>query len=100
MKDDKRGVRRSHTERMKQRAYRKYKDWTWYAETWTDREIKQLACRKANNMKDCSCWMCGNPRKFFQGKAELTIQEQKQERNLQEGIDEYFRENNPRGTRT
>lgn len=90
MKDNKCSVRRAHKNRIVQRAYFKFRDWTWYAETYTDSEIKEKASRLADHMKNCSCWMCGNPRKFCQGRAELTWQELKQEPNLKEGIDEYF----------
>lgn len=31
----------------------------------------------AKNRKKCSCWMCGNPRRFFAGKARLTMQERR-----------------------
>ena len=92
MKDNQRSVRRAHNQRVKQRAYRKYKDWSWYAESYSDQEIHLIACRMADNMKNCSCWMCGNPRKFCDGKARYTPQELKHERNLKEGIDEYFEE--------
>ena len=31
----------------------------------------------------CSCWMCGNPRKYLKGKDRLTLQELKEvERNI------------------
>lgn len=96
MKDNKRGVRRAHRERMVQCAYRKFKAWTWCAETYTDSEIKERASRLADHMKNCSCWMCGNPRKYNQGQAELTQQELRQANNLKEGLDEYFETNDKR----
>jgi hypothetical protein len=40
------------------------------------RAQKQL--NKSRRIKLCSCWMCGNPRKFFKGDDKLTIQERKQ----------------------
>jgi hypothetical protein len=26
----------------------------------------------------CSCWMCGNPRKFMKGREKITMQERKE----------------------
>ncbi len=31
----------------------------------------------ADNLAHCSCWMCGNPRKFFKGKYKYSLQEMK-----------------------
>jgi hypothetical protein len=33
--------------------------------------------RKTKSLSSCSCWMCGNPRKYFQGKYRLTMQERR-----------------------
>ena len=33
--------------------------------------------RFAKTRKPCSCWMCGNPRRFFAGKERLTMQERR-----------------------
>jgi hypothetical protein len=35
----------------------------------------------------CSCWMCGNPRKYMKGEAKFTYQELKQMPNLFDYID-------------
>jgi hypothetical protein len=35
-----------------------------------------FANKNADNLKRCSCWMCGNPRKYFK---ERTLQEKKLE---------------------
>ena len=37
--------------------------------------ISQLS--KDKKFTDCSCWMCGNARKFSKGKDKLTLQERK-----------------------
>ena len=38
---------------------------------------------KDKKFKDCSCWMCGNERKYSKGKHKLTLQERKaDEQNL------------------
>ena len=57
-------TRRHHEERMKKRARRIYPD---------------MRCpeRLANHLANCSCWMCGNPRRRFKGKARLTVQERR-----------------------
>ena len=90
MKDNKRANRRAYNERIKSRAFQKFTQlhYSWMRE---DDELEMIANRNANSMKDCACWMCGNPRKFCVGVAELTIQERKHIHNLSEGIDEYYK---------
>ena len=61
MKSMKRGIRKQHYERMKRKAKRVY-PWCRQPE------------RYANNLKPCSCFMCGNPRRFWR---ELTYQERR-----------------------
>lgn len=34
-----------------------------------DKRIDSWAVKRANNRKICSCWMCGNPRKYFNDKS-------------------------------
>ena len=48
-----------------------------YALGWDDDPIahRERALRWSNNLKKCSCWMCGNPRKY---EGLITIQEQRQ----------------------
>lgn len=92
MKDNKRAIRRAQQQRINERAKRKTKEWWDQWNTYTNDDLHEATCRLANNMKNCSCWMCGNPRKFYQGRAELTQQELRNEYNLKEGIDEYFEE--------
>lgn len=62
MKDGKRGRRREHKARMKRHARRIYPDWPG-------------AVENADNLKVCSCWMCGNPRRWLKGSDRLTLQE-------------------------
>jgi predicted ferric reductase len=90
MKDTNRASRRAQQQRIKNKAYRKFKESHYM---WIDDNefLAELARKKANHMKDCSCYMCGNPRKFSN---ELTIQERKHKRNLQEGCNEHFENEN------
>lgn len=37
----------------------------------------EKARRTADNLKLCSCWMCGNPRRFFKGVDRLRIGERR-----------------------
>lgn len=78
----KRAERRHHLERMKQKARRIYRRWGLRS-YWIGRRSKEdreaeledearRAERVANHIKNCSCYMCGNPRKWH---GELTIQE-------------------------
>lgn len=63
---------------MKKRAFRRFEE-----------RKKKVKARKiyphdpkarlANHLKACSCWMCGNPRKFFKDK---TIQEKRFEESI------------------
>ncbi len=89
MKDKQRAARRAQQKRIIDKAKRKYKEW-WRLQDLSKEENHVASSKLANNMKNCSCWMCGNPRKFSQGRAELTQQELRSERNLREGLDEYF----------
>jgi hypothetical protein len=86
MKDTDRASRRAQQQRVKARAYRKFKE-SHYSWMHNDSEIYNRARRKANHMKDCSCYMCGNPRKHFN---ETTVQEQKHKHTLKEGLNEYI----------
>jgi hypothetical protein len=71
MKSTKRAVRRHHRERMIQRALRScVLGWE------EDREIRrERALGWYNNLAKCSCWMCGNPRKY---EGRITVQERRQ----------------------
>jgi hypothetical protein len=71
MKSSKRALRRHHRQRMIQRALRSL------VLSWPEDEETRLqrALGWYNNLKKCSCWMCGNPRRYGAGP---TRQEQRQ----------------------
>jgi hypothetical protein len=58
-----RAIRRHHRERIIHKRYDRVQRGYWY--------VKKPGYL-ANNNTVCSCWMCGNPRKYF---GELTRQE-------------------------
>jgi hypothetical protein len=60
MKSTKRALRRHHRQRMIRHALRSY------VLRWEDDEewARERALRWYNNLAKCSCWMCGNPRKY------------------------------------
>lgn len=62
--ENKRAVRRAHIKRLK--AARKH----WWGRDLSDDEQGRVV----DTPKPCSCWMCGNPRKYFR---ERTIQERR-----------------------
>lgn len=53
--------RRHDRGRMISRAKRIMRSWSSSSDSW----VEWAACRWANNMKKCSCDMCGNPRKLY-----------------------------------
>lgn len=62
-----RAIRRHHNARLK--ANRKHYWGGWVGNAQRIGMLLHTSC-------NCSCWMCGNPRKFNgNGKAALTIQE-------------------------
>ena len=62
MKSMKRALRRHHRQRMIQHALRSY------VIGGRDEEVRlALARRWHNHLKMCSCYMCGNPRKYEGG---------------------------------
>jgi hypothetical protein len=71
----KHSIRRHNTERMKQKYHRKQRDTPY----WGDSDPVANAGRYANHGCNCSCWMCGNPRRKLN---ELTIQEKKSQEKL------------------
>lgn len=76
MKDTKRALRRHHRQRMLQRALRSYA-LNFFPTELEDKEWQMaMALRRYNNMKKCSCFMCGNRRKFEKC---VTTQEKKQQ---------------------
>jgi len=64
-KNMQRAIRRHHRQRLKHARK------TYWGRTLTT--AKELG-RVVDTPKPCSCFMCGNPRRYFQ---ELTIQERK-----------------------
>lgn len=84
MKDhSKRALRRHHRERLK----RKRASYYWW---WASSDVKRLG-KVVTTPCMCSCWMCGNPRKYYKGQwgEERTIQERKY---FQESIEELLDE--------
>jgi hypothetical protein len=72
MKNYKRASRRFHT----QRVYRKRKK-MWIAQMLIEDGISDENLQKhLKNPVPCTCWMCGNPRKY---QKERTLQELKAE---------------------
>ena len=77
MKSTKRSLRRHHRQRMIRRALRSY-----VLQVLDEGEARwQRALRWHDNLQKCSCWMCGNPRKY---EGRLTRQEQR----LQQAADD------------
>ena len=58
---------------MKSRAKKVQKSW-WSCIEYTEDELDIAASALADNIKNCSCYMCGNPRKHFN---EETLQEKR-----------------------
>lgn len=78
----KRAVRRHHRDRL----IAKRKKVIWWAEHTPHGMLANTPCR-------CSCWMCGNPRKYYKAQwiGRRTIQERK---HYQESINERAEEIN------
>lgn len=70
--EKKRERRRRDYLRMKERA-RKVQA-VWWGTYVTDPKLEVPSCKLANNISACSCYMCGNPRKWWN---EKTWQEKK-----------------------
>ena len=71
MKTTRRALRRHHRQRMIGRAYR-----TYMLRWERDPEVqRRMVLRSYNNLTRCSCWMCGNPRRYG---GCLTRQERRQ----------------------
>lgn len=57
------------------------------SEVWYDKDLK----KRTTTPKLCSCWLCGNPRKFYgNGKNAKTIQELKAVNDEQFGLMDYY----------
>ena len=60
VKNRKRSVRRHHKQRMKDEIKDKYLN------NWQYKDVDERTLGiESDTQKRCSCWMCGNPRKYF-----------------------------------
>lgn len=79
-----RAIRRHHAARLKRRTLNiMTKQWYCHSEEWA----RWAAIRRWNNMKNCSCWMCGNPR---YGQKELTMAEYRMDECEQAQFVDYY----------
>lgn len=72
-----RAWRRFQSHRIEIIAYKKYKINYYYSQTTVseaNKESREKAAFLKNNLKNCSCFMCGNPRYHWK---QVTIQELK-----------------------
>lgn len=76
-----RALRRHHRARMQKRAKIIYKDWLTACEHWSDNQLKRWVGRLRDNLKICSCSMCGNPRRsgWLNKQDAGTMQERKED---------------------
>lgn len=82
-KEPKRAIRRRHKLRMISKALRIQR---LYWNIYTDEDaILYDALRSADNLVTCSCYMCGNPRKWY---GLLTFQEYRENITTREQYDE------------
>lgn len=72
-KNRKRALRRDHYCRLKHNR-KDYYGGIFYPELSTVQGIARRAGKLATTAPDCSCWMCGNPRRYF---LSVTLQELK-----------------------
>lgn len=77
--------RRHQRDRVKTRIERWLREWHYRYYDWDEREelVQKEARQRLDARAPCSCWMCGNPRKWFR---DLTMDEKIA--NLQLGDDE------------
>lgn len=74
-----RSQRRHHEQRVKQKIKRRSKH------EYKPLNEKDIGKRAAVHGSMCSCFMCGNPRKYYNKK---TLQEYKQDTNIEQQIKE------------
>lgn len=89
-----RAQRRHDRERMYQHARRVVGLWFQYLPP-PEEITRHKAHLLRDNLKACSCWMCGNSRKFHTGKSCLTLQERKADVSFDEQIKELDDTNDP-----
>lgn len=76
-KDKKRALRRHHSDRMRRKAEKVVRGRGWNME---EKDTRRCAARLKDNLKGCSCSLCGNPRRYEKGdKGRKTLQERKAE---------------------
>lgn len=74
-KGKRRALRRHHSDRVRRKAEKVVKGW----EVGED-NTRRLTGRLKDNLKSCSCAMCGNPRRHEKGdRNRKTLQERKAE---------------------
>jgi hypothetical protein len=69
-----RAERRHHHKRMLEKV-KSFSIYNYFF--WTEDKKTRHQKKIAETRKPCSCWMCGNPRRFFKDK--MTMQEKRQE---------------------
>lgn len=74
----KRALRRHHKRRLLQKARKIVEGWFG---PFPEETKELIAHRVYNNLKPCSCWMCGNPRKY---EKKVTLQEYKHKLSFEE----------------
>ena len=84
--ENKRERRRRDYLRMKDRARRVQA--RWWGSNNTDPDLDEASGRLANDLKCCSCYMCGNPRKWWN---ELTFQEIKANLDKNEQYNDFLK---------
>lgn len=81
----KRALRRHHKERMKRKADRIFNTINYSG--FIGEMDKEMLSRLADNLKPCSCYVCGNPRKWW---GEVTFQELKEEERWRQQLDYLY----------
>jgi hypothetical protein len=82
-----RAERRHHRERMKARAAHFF-DIQWEKNKHPDVYQHRLV-RRIDTPARCSCWMCGNPRRYSCGAERKTIQERKADQIMKDELNEF-----------
>ena len=82
----KRAERRHHLNRMKDKARRLFRinQFPFLLDHPRIKEFEDRAIHAANHLAACSCWACGNPRKW---QKERTFQEYRSDLDFKEFLD-------------
>lgn len=84
-----RAFRRHHRARMVARAREIQLRWCLHPDPIDEQELHVAASKVADNLALCSCWMCGNPRRYYTFVEEaLTVQERRALLDYQDQLDE------------